>query len=211
MNNDFYAEQISVLGTTYVNGGDDNTVVFDQSNLQNMRIAKEDVRVESLNKTVVKEVQIESKLSGLWGDNSITYETVSIGQGVQNASLYAHIRNLEVNAGDKEITISGTGHIDSMTIQGSGAINVQNAKVIGTVTVNERSAKVSLPANVIVQKIVLPEGVSPEQVILNYDKVKSQIATINGTPNPSYTPPVTGGGGSSNSGANGGSSGDKPV
>ncbi|QOS82205.1 DUF4073 domain-containing protein [Paenibacillus sp. JNUCC31] len=207
VNNDFYAEQVSVLGTTYVNGGDDNTVVFDQSNLQNMRIAKEDVRVESINKTVVKEVQIESKLSGLWGDNSITYETVSIGPGVQNASLYAHIRNLEVNAGDKEITISGTGHIDSMTIQGSGAINVQNAKVIGTVNVNERSAKVSLPANVIVQKIVLPEGVSPEQVILNYDKVKSQIATINGTPNPSYTPPVTGGGGSSNSGGNGGSSG----
>ena len=74
-----------------------------------MNISKEDVRVESVNKTVVKEVHIDSKLSGLWGDESITYETVTVGAGVQNASLYAHIRNLEVNAGSEATSISGTG------------------------------------------------------------------------------------------------------
>ncbi|MGN7413981.1 DUF4073 domain-containing protein [Paenibacillus sp. SAF-068] len=207
LENDFYAEQISVKGTTHVKGGDDNTVVFDQSSLQGMNISKEDVRVEAVNKTVVKEVHIDSKLSGLWGDESVTYETVTIGEGVQNASLYAHIRNLEVNASSEETSISGTGHIESLTIKGTGTIALQGTGVIGSVTITNIASQVSLPANASVQRLVLPEGVAPESVIANYDRVKTQIASINGVTNPAYVLPSTGGSNSSNSGGNAGNSG----
>ncbi|MGQ8872616.1 DUF4073 domain-containing protein [Paenibacillus sp. TSA_86.1] len=207
LENDFYAEKVTVKGTTYVKGGDDNTVVFDQSSLQGMNISKEDVRVESVNKTVVKEVHIESKLSGLWGDESITYETVTVGAGVQNASLYAHIRNLEVNAGSEATSISGTGRIDSLTIQGAGTISLQGTGVIGSVTITDRASQVSIPANASIQRLVLPEGVSPERVIANYDKVKTQIATINGVSNPTFVQPSPGGSSSSTSGGSTGNAG----
>lgn len=207
LENDFYAEKITVKGTTYVKGGDDNTVVFDHSSLQGMNITKEDVRVEAVNKTVVKEVHIESKLSGLWGDESITYESVTVGEGVQNASLYAHIQNLEINTGNKETTISGTGHIESVTIKGSGTIALQGTGVIGSVTITDSASQVSLPANGSIQRLVLPDGIAPERVIANYDKVKTQIATINGASNPAYVLPSSGGGNSSNSGGNAGNSG----
>ncbi|MCL6660903.1 DUF4073 domain-containing protein [Paenibacillus amylolyticus] len=207
LENDFYAEKITVKGTTYVKGGDDNTVVFDHSSLQGMNITKEDVRVEAVNKTVVKEVHIESKLSGLWGDESITYESVTVGEGVQNASLYAHIQNLEINTGNKETTISGTGHIESVTIKGSGTIALQGTGVIGSVTITDSASQVSLPANGSIQRLVLPDGVAPERVIANYDKVKTQIAMINGASNPAYVLPSSGGGNSSNSEGNAGNSG----
>ncbi|WP_145413674.1 DUF4073 domain-containing protein [Paenibacillus xylanexedens] len=207
LENDFYAEKVTVKGTTYVKGGDDNTVVFDQSSLQGMNISKEDVRVESVNKTVVKEVHIDSKLAGLWGDESITYETVTVGAGVQNASLYAHIRNLEVNAGREATSISGTGRIDSLTIQGAGTITLQGTGVIGSVTITDRASQVSIPANASIQRLVLPEGVSPERVIANYDKVKTQIASINGVSNPTFVQPSSGGSNSSTSGGSTGNSG----
>lgn len=208
LENDFYAEKVTVKGTTYVKGGDDNTVVFDQSSLQGMNISKEDVRVESVNKTVVKEVHIDSKLAGLWGDESITYDTVTVGEGVHNASLYAHIRNLEIIAGSKETSISGTGRIESLTIKGTGTIALQGTGTIGTVTIKDRASQVSIPTNASIQRLVLPEGVSPEKVIANYDKVKTQIATINGVSNPTFVQPSSGGSDSSASGGSGGSTGN---
>lgn len=211
LNNDFYADNITVQGTTYVKGGDDNTVVFDQSSLQEMNISKEEVRVEAINKTVVQNVNIESKLSGLWGDPSITYERVTIGEGVQNASLYAHVRNLEINTGNEETSISGNGQLESVTINGSGTVALQGTGMIGSVTIKDITSKISFPPNVTIQQIVLPAGVSPEQVILNFDRVKTQIATINGSSNPSYTAPTGGGSTAPSSGSNTGNTGGGSV
>ncbi|SEB27564.1 DUF4073 domain-containing protein [Paenibacillus sp. 276b] len=211
LNNDFYAENMTVQGTTYVKGGDNNTVVFDQSSLQGMNISKEEVRVEAINKTVVQNVNIESKLSGLWGDPSITYERVTIGEGVQNASLYAHVRNLEINTGNEETSISGNGQLESVTINGSGKVALQGTGTIGSVNIKDTTSQVSFPSNVVIQRIVLPAGVSPEQVILNFDRVKTQIATINGSSNPSYIAPSGGGSTAPSNGGNAGSSGGGSI
>lgn len=211
LNNDFYAENITVQGTTYVKGGDENTVVFDQSSLQGMNISKEEVRVEAINKTVVQNVNIESKLSGLWGDSSITYDRVTVGEGVQNASLYANIRNLEINTGNEETSISGNGQLESVTINGSGTVALQGTGTIGSVTIKNTTSQVSFLPNVTIQRIVLPAGVSPEQVILNFDRVKTQIATINGLSNPSYIAPSGGGSTAPSSGGSSGSTGGGSV
>ncbi|SDM41794.1 S-layer homology domain-containing protein [Paenibacillus sp. OK060] len=204
LNNDFYAERIQVKGTTFVNGGDDNTVVFDQSTLKGMNIAKEDVRVEAINKTVIDKVYIESTLSGLWGDESITYNNVTIDPSVTRVSLYAHIANLEIVSGSEAITLTGNGKFDSLIIKGAGDVSVLSTGPIGSITITDKTAKVTLPSNVAIQSVVLPQGVSPEQVIENYNAVKSQIVNINGASNPGYTVPSVG---SSNPSAGGTSSG----
>lgn len=216
LNNDFYAQHISVKGSTHVNGGDENTVVFDQSSLQGMNIRKEGVRVEAVNKTVVQRVQINSKLSGLWGDESITYQQVTLGADVEKVSLYAHISHLELVSGTGATTVTGNGSFDSVTIQGTGEVSLLSTGRIGTITVVDKDAKITLPSNVTIQNIVLPEGVNPEQVIANYDAVKSRIVTVNDVSNPGYAPgtgsgsPSTGGSGGSGSGSGGGGSPSGP-
>jgi hypothetical protein len=216
LEHDFYAQQVTVKGSTFVRGGDENTVVFDQSSLKGMEVSKDGVRVEATNKTVVQEVNINSRESGLWGDESITYQTVKVEESAFYVYLAAHINNLELNAGSGETIVSGNGVLDNVTVKGSGEISILNKGAIGKLTITDIETKITLPSNVPIQSIVLPPGVSPEQVIKNYDTVKSQIAKINDLDNPDYNTnagqkesPSTGGGNGSGS-SNGGGSPSNP-
>ncbi|WP_102348303.1 S-layer homology domain-containing protein [Bacillus sp. Marseille-P3661] len=69
--NDFYSEKLTVKGDTVVNGGDDNTVVFKDSKLENVKVNKADVRVEAKGSTTVKEITI-SKDATIVSDITIT-------------------------------------------------------------------------------------------------------------------------------------------
>lgn len=215
LNNDFYAKQITVKGNTYVRGGDENTVVFDQSSLEGMDVSKEGVKVEAINKTVVQDVHINSKEAGLWGDESITYQQVTIGTEANYVYLAARINNIEMNSGKERTVVSGNSVIDNVTIKGSGEVSILNKGAIGKITIDDIAVKVTLPSNVPIQSIVLPPGVTPEQVIKNYDAVKSQIQMINNAANPAYVSGTSTGnpsnGGGSGAGSDGGGSSTGPV
>ena len=210
LQHDFYGKGLTVEGKTLINGGDDNTVLFDNSKLGSMSINKDGVRVEAKNKAVIGDVELTANLAAIWGDSSIVYGSVKISEKVSSAGIYGHVQKLEVAAGKYGTTISGNGAVDSLTIIGGGKLTVNTTGAIGTVTISDKDAKITLPSGVAIGNIVLPEGVKIEHVIHNYDQVKQSIAQVNNKLNSDHK--ITGsaggssGGNTGSTGGNGGSS-----
>lgn len=182
LENDFYAKCIEVTGKTIINGGDDNTVVFDESNIKSdMLVNKEGVRVEAINKTVVKDVHISSKIASLYGDKSVSYKNVTIDSNVEHVWLFGDVESLNLTSNIKT-KIYGNSSIGVITIKDEGNFSILNTGSIKKIKIENENAKISLPLNVKIQNIEFPVGVLPSQVISNYDEVKTQIVNVNGTP-----------------------------
>ena len=81
---DFYASNVIVKGLTTINGGDRNTVVFDQATLQNVDVNKKDVHIELTGKTRSKSISINQNVILSASDDSEINE-VQVGA---NVTLY---------------------------------------------------------------------------------------------------------------------------
>jgi hypothetical protein len=98
LKNDFYAQNVTVSGDTIVNGGDDNTVVFEQSTLKVTKVNKKDVHVKFKQNSAVSKVIISVK-AAVSADSTVTLPIVELTEGASSVTLDARITNLLIPSG----------------------------------------------------------------------------------------------------------------
>jgi hypothetical protein len=174
LENDFYSKNVKVTGKTIVNGGDANTVVFENGNLSTVDVNKNGVHVTVKGTTKVAEVAFNTN-AALTGDKTASVSKVIVKDGASS---------LELNA-----------NVPTMVITSANALTLSGQASIGTMTV-EKAASLTLSAGTKVENVNLPAGKKAEDIIQNFSNVKDQIANVNGQKNNGANPvPGAGGGG----------------
>ncbi|MFB9330918.1 S-layer homology domain-containing protein [Paenibacillus aurantiacus] len=157
---DFYGYDVTVSGKTVINGGDTNTVVFENAKLQTVDINKKDVRVDASGTTTVKEFQIYSSTT-LIGEKGSTIERVTLKDGAENVDISASI--------------------DSLIVSSGASVNLATGSRIQRIEVTDRAAQLKIQPGANVDDIKLPTNVDISAIVSNYEQVRSQIGNVNGT------------------------------
>ncbi|PWK11256.1 immunoglobulin-like domain-containing protein [Tumebacillus permanentifrigoris] len=193
LQNDFYANNLKVVGKTIINGGDTNTVVYENSALGAVEINKPNVRVEPKGKTTVGDVLVNSNAT-ITADAGVTLPKVTLGDSAQQVELNAGVTTLEL-AGKHGASISGKATIANVTLTGGGDVTLGTTGEIGKVEVTNKDSKLTVNSGASIKDLVLPDGKQVGDVVTNFDAAKIQITNVNGKPINTPTPSNGGGGG----------------
>ncbi len=130
---DFYASNVTVKGLTTINGGDRNTVVFDQATLQNVDVNKKDVHIELTGKTRSKSISINQNVTLSASDDSEINE-VQVGANVTALTLEASPTTLKLNNTGK-IELAGLKNVAHLILPSGKKLEdlVQNARSLSGV------------------------------------------------------------------------------
>ncbi|MBD3921389.1 S-layer homology domain-containing protein [Paenibacillus sp. PR3] len=164
LENDFYARNLEVEGNTLIYGGDDNTVVFSESQLKNVEINKENVHVELLESTSVQAATVLSNAT-LSNHTSSALQQVTVAGGAEQVTLQGSVQNVAVNT-QQASTLSVNGTVGSMTINTSEPLNLNGGGTISTMQVTNPAANVQVDSTVQVQGISYDAGVPTSTVKL---------------------------------------------
>jgi hypothetical protein len=177
---DFYGFDVSISGKTTINGGDTNTVVFENSRLQTVDVNKQDVRVDTAGDTSVKEILVYSSTT-LVGERGTDIRQVTLKDGARNVEIRGSIGSLVVDA-KNNVTISGDAAIQKVTVNTDAPIQMNGTGPVKEVVIAEPKANINLDKAVKVGTLTLPEGAKAADVIKNFDTIKDQMpAAINGS------------------------------
>ncbi|WP_438444085.1 Ig-like domain-containing protein [Gorillibacterium sp. sgz5001074] len=176
--NDFWMDDVTVAGKTVVNGGDSHTVVFSNSQLGQVEVNKENVRVESLGTTSVDAMLISSS-SMIVGSADATIGQVTLKDGAKQVDLSAAVGTLVI-AGTDPTVLTGTGNIGVLKLDSTAPVTLNNQGTVGTLTVVSPSASLTVGTSAKIDNLTLPAGVSASNVIPNYSSTQTQISQING-------------------------------
>ncbi|RSK28702.1 DUF5011 domain-containing protein [Bacillus sp. HMF5848] len=178
---DFLGQNVTVVGKTTVNGGDSNTVVFEESTLNNTEVNKKDVRVE-LKKSKINSMTVQTTAII---DSDTTIPVLKLTGAIDKIELNADIDELEV-ASENEVKLNGTGKIKKLSISGNKPVVIESVGSIEELVVENVDVKITLPKGTVVKKVTLPEGKKLEDVIENPEDIEVK-------PDPITTPPSSGG------------------
>jgi hypothetical protein len=181
LQNDFYSSNLVVKGNTIVNGGDSNTVVFHNANLQAVNVNKQDVRVEPKGNTTLSELTITNNAT-ITADDSVTIPKLTLKDGAKSVEINANVNQLSVES-KNDVSLTGTGSIETLTVSTDKGVNVNTLGTIKNLNIGSTSS-VNLSKDSKVENLILPAGKKPQDVIKNYDAVKDSIKNVNGKENP---------------------------
>ncbi|NGZ74690.1 S-layer homology domain-containing protein [Saccharibacillus alkalitolerans] len=168
---DFYGYDITVQGSTFINGGDTNTVVFENSRLQTVDINKKDVRVDAAGSTTVKDFLIYSNTT-LIGEAGTTIDRVTLKDGAEQVDISASVGYLVVSSGAK--------------------VNLSAGSSIRQLEVADPAAVLNIRAGAKITDLKLPANADASKIIANYEQVQDRIGSVNGTkPAPTVQPVPT--------------------
>lgn len=159
---DFYAKNISVKQSVFVYGGDSNTVVFDNSTLNNVDVDKSDVHVALTGDTRTQEVNIRSD-SMLDIGKTANLPLLNILEGTSKVELQGAVDTVHMNT-SKSLQLNGNITLQQLNVDGTGAVNINASGSIQQLQVNNPSAQVNVAGNVKVSEISLAAGVSSSVV-----------------------------------------------
>ncbi|GED17802.1 S-layer homology domain-containing protein [Aneurinibacillus migulanus] len=91
--NDFEAKSVTVEGNTLIEGGDTNTVVFENSKLKGVQVAKENVKVNFKGNSSIETVEV-AKNAELAADQGISLPKVTVKDGVNALKVNVMIDEL---------------------------------------------------------------------------------------------------------------------
>lgn len=155
--NDFLASNVTVEGTTYVNGGDDNTVVFNNGKMQSVKVNKQEVKV-----AIGKDTSIESAvMTGnnakfVLEDENAVVNSVSI-QSNAVVEGKGKINEVVLDAKDAKVTLNTTEKVEKVTVKEAGT-TIEGTSKIGEVVVEKKDAKVTLNSTQGIDKVSVKEA-----------------------------------------------------
>ncbi|WP_433750868.1 Ig-like domain-containing protein [Paenibacillus amylolyticus] len=177
---DFYAKNINVAQSVFVYGGDNNTVVFENSILNTVGVDKSDVHVALTGNTRTQEVNVRSD-SMLVIEKTANLPLLNILEGASKVELQGTIETVHVNT-SKSLQLNGNITLQQLNVDGTGAVNINAAGSVQQLQVNNPSAQVNVADNVKVSEISLAAGVS-----------SSVVSGNTGTSSPNPVSPSLGG------------------
>ncbi|WP_408894130.1 Ig-like domain-containing protein [Paenibacillus taichungensis] len=190
MEHDFYAKNIKVEQSVLVQGGDSNTVVFEDSVLNKVNINKSDVHVVFSGSTNAQEVSIKSD-SALEIANTAELSLLNIVDGASKVELQGTVDTVKLNT-SQLLQLNGNVNLPQLTVDGVGAVNLNVAGTIQQLQVNNASAQVNITGNIKVAEVSLAAGVPSSAVSGNTGTVTSNAASSStgGTGGSETTPVV---------------------
>ncbi|MDI7744283.1 Ig-like domain-containing protein, partial [Lysinibacillus fusiformis] len=181
LEHDFYSNNVNVRGFVQVNGGDTNTVVFENATLNQLDVNKPNVRVESLGDTSIQSIEVTTNATIIASTQS-SINHVILKDEASNVDLQASVGALTLST-KKVLHLIGSGNINQLIVDSVAPVFLERAGEIKTLSVTQPQANLTVGSNTKVQNLAMPAGTQASQVIQNYTAVQSQISQINGTTN----------------------------
>jgi hypothetical protein len=175
LENDFYSTNLVVKGKTIVNGGDSNTVVFNNANLQGVDVNKQGVRVESKGTTTVGEITVTNDAT-ITADDTVTIPKVTVSSGVKSVELNAKVTTLTLKS-TNDLKVTGTGSIENVKVESTKAVTLETKGTIKNLDVPAGS-KITLSKDTKIENLTVPAGTNPQDVISNYEEIKGNIEKV---------------------------------
>ncbi|EFM09449.1 S-layer domain protein [Paenibacillus curdlanolyticus YK9] len=143
LENDFFAHQLTVLGRTEVQGGDDNTVVFEDSKLGTVDVDKTGVRVEATGSTTIAQMTVSSDAL-LFSGSDAKVEKVELADGVTELKIVGSIENLVIT-GSQSIKLNiASGTIGTISVQSTASVQLTNGGTVNKLEVLDAKAHVEI-------------------------------------------------------------------
>ncbi|MNK31781.1 S-layer protein sap precursor [compost metagenome] len=162
LGHDFYAYQLKVQGESKIQGGDQNTVLFDASQLQNVEVSKQNVHVVTQGDSLVEQMTLKSNAT-IENDVSSTLKQVTVQSGAQQVELQGTIQQLTVNS-DQPTTLTGSAAVATVTVNNSASVNLSITGTISNLQVNNPSANVNVSPAAKITNTSLAPGVSSSTI-----------------------------------------------
>ncbi|MEK3787049.1 S-layer homology domain-containing protein [Paenibacillus sp. FSL K6-1230] len=159
---DFYAESLQVKGQTFVQGGDSDTVVFQQSSLNEVSVTKKDVHVVASGNTTISSMTLESS-SAIDIDTGATLPRLVLTDGASAVELNGSVGTV-LTTNSEPVKVTGDATIQKLIIDGAGAVDVDTTGTIAVLEVNQTGENVQLGENVKVEQVAANSNVS-ERVV----------------------------------------------
>lgn len=181
LQHDFYSKGLSVQGHTLINGGDSNTVVFENATLNQVSVNKPEVRLEYVGDTTVPEMNVTANAT-IVGDSTAEINQVTVLDGASQVDLQASVDSLIVSS-EQNVELLGTGDIKELIIDTTAPVSLNRQGSVQELAVSNPEASVTIGENLSIDNMTLPKSVSPSRVVQNFAQTQTQILSINGAPN----------------------------
>ncbi|QDY82422.1 RTX toxin [Paenibacillus polymyxa] len=159
---DFYASKFTVQGKTYIQGGDQNTVLFDASGLQDVEVSKQDVHVVIQGNSTVDQMALTSNAT-LENDSSSSIQKLNVLTGAQQVQLQGTIQQLSVNS-DQPVALTGQASINTLVVNNSSPVSLEVAGTVSNLQINNSGANISVSSSSQVTNTLFAAGVSSSTV-----------------------------------------------
>lgn len=217
--NSFISEKLTVKGVTKIEEAKASaaevraaaaaktkvTIVFKDSTIATIEIAKEDVQLSATGSTKVESVTLHAN-ANILADQDVIIPKINIQDGVTAIEINATIKDIFIESNDN-LKLTGDGNIENVVIHSDKKVSLETTGEIKNLESKNKNTQITVGEQTKISNISLPEGKKAEDVVENFDKVKNQIEKVDGSNNPDYSPSNSGSSsssGSSNSGSGGG-------
>ncbi|AWB45549.1 RTX toxin [Paenibacillus sp. CAA11] len=162
LEHDFYASKLTVQGKTGIQGGDQNTVMFNASTLNDVEVSKQDVHVVTQGKSTVDQMSLTSNAK-IENDPSSTLKQLNVLTGAQQVELQGTIQQLSVNS-DQSVALTGHASINALAVNSSSPVKLEVIGTISNLQVNNPAANITVSSSSQVTNTSLASGVSQATV-----------------------------------------------
>ncbi|PWK14902.1 S-layer homology domain-containing protein [Tumebacillus permanentifrigoris] len=157
LTNDFSAHHLQVQGKTLIQGGDQDTVLFEASQLQSVEVSKQDVHVVALGNSSVQQMTLSSDAT-ITNDSTSTLQQVTLATGAQQVNLQGSVKQVVINSA-QATTLTGQAEIGNVVVNSSAPVTLNSTGTVGNLQVNNAASSVKVSSNTKVSNVSLAAGV----------------------------------------------------
>ncbi|SES04227.1 FIVAR domain-containing protein [Psychrobacillus sp. OK032] len=162
------------------------TVIFKDSTMAVIEIAKEDVNFSATGSTEVTTLRIQAN-ANIYASKGTILPNVQISKGATLVELNATIANVVIESND-QVTISGKGHFDNVFVNSTKKVTLDTTGTILNLEMQNKSSKIAITGDSMVGNIIVPEGKEVKDLVDGFDtiEVKEKFQKISGITNEGF-------------------------
>ncbi|MVP00646.1 S-layer homology domain-containing protein [Paenibacillus lutrae] len=178
LQNDFLAARLIVQGNTIIDGGDRNTVVFEESSLQSVDVNKQDVHVVTKQGTTVQTMNVNSNAS-ITADGSALNQ-VTLANGARAVELQGTLPQVTVTA-SQPVVLGGGSNIGQLAVNSPVELTLNGTGTVTQLQLNNADATVIVGSDSKVTTVAVTNGASASSV-KNMPPASSTSGSTNSPP-----------------------------
>ncbi|WP_068776573.1 S-layer homology domain-containing protein [Paenibacillus sp. FJAT-26967] len=178
LQNDFLAAKLIVEGNTIIDGGDRNTVVFQESSLQTVDVNKQDVHVITKQGTTVQTMNVNSNASITADDAALSQ--VTLANGARAVELQGTLPQVTVTA-VQPVVLSGGSNIGQLAVNSPVELTLNGTGTVTQLQLNNADATVIVGSDSKVTTVAVTNGASASSV-KNMPPASSTSGSTNSPP-----------------------------
>ena len=160
------------------------TIIFNDSTMAVIEIAKKDVYFSATGSTKVTELSLFAN-ANITANPNVIIPKVSMYRGVTQVELNASIKEVIIDSND-ELNLSGSGNFENVTVNTDKKVTLSTIGFIKNLDMHNEQSTVSIGDNAVIGDIALPEGKTVEDIVENFKQAKDKIDKIAGEQNPEF-------------------------